>query len=318
VADELARWAAGRAPELLARAEAEAVAALRDALVKAALRERSPAPTPAQPPPEVPQGDLVWTYCVTRAGDPSPAGLTGIAGGAVQRMEAAGLAALIGRVPAAEFAAEPLRRNLNDLAWLERVAREHEAVLDHALRTATIVPLRMCTLYEGDDGVRRMLEREREPLTQALDALEGREEWGVKLLVDPQKLADEARTESDDEDDPAVHGEGGTYLLRRRQERRDREAADALAVEVGEQVHAHLQDWAIDAVTLPPQNRDLSRHEGDMLLNGAYLVEAERVDGMRALAAQLEDRHRALGARIELTGPWPPYNFVPRGGAAIA
>jgi hypothetical protein len=53
-----------------------------------------------------------------------------------------------------------------------------------------------------------------------------------------------------------------------------------------------------------------------MLLNGAYLVEAERVDGLRALVADLEERHRELGVRIELTGPWPPYNFLPGGRTA--
>ena len=44
----LERWAADRAPELIARAEAEAVAVLRDALVTAGLRDmrRSSASTP--------------------------------------------------------------------------------------------------------------------------------------------------------------------------------------------------------------------------------------------------------------------------------
>jgi hypothetical protein len=81
-------------------------------------------------------------------------------------------------------------------------------------------------------------------------------------------------------------------------------------------VHAQLQDWATDAVVLPAQNPELSGHEGRMLLNGAYLVEAERVEGLHALVAELEERHRGLGVRLQLTGPWPPYNFIPGGGTA--
>ena len=68
----------------------------------------------------------------------------------------------------------------------------------------------------------------------------------------------------------------------------------------------------------PPQNRELSGHEGEMLLNGAYLVDADRVDGLRALVAELEEHHARSGRGIELTGPWPPYNFVPRASAALA
>ena len=104
-------------------------------------------------------------------------------------------------------------------------------------------------------------------------------------------------------------------MLRRRLERKVADAADALAADVAHDVHARVQDWAVDAVTLPPQNRELSGYEGDMALNGAYLVEADRVDGLRELVAALEAQHRGVGARIELTGPWPPYNFVPHDGA---
>lgn len=334
--DDLARWAAERAPHLLVRAEAEAVALLREALVAAATGEparaeevaatAAPAAAPASeakpaPGPKAAEpGELLWAYGVLRAGDPYRPDIEGVhERDSVSRVEAAGLAALVSRVPRAHFGAEPLRRNLNDIAWLERVARAHEAVLEQAVGRSTIVPLRLCTIYESEEGVRRALERGQDVFAAALDALAGRQEWGVKVLVDPAKLAWEARTRSDEagrlERELDSHGGGGAYMLRRRLERYVREASDAIARELAEQVHARFQDWSIDAVTRPPQNRDLSRHEGEMLLNAAYLVEADRVDGLRQLASELEARHSSLGARIELTGPWPPYNFVPGGGA---
>ena len=55
-----------------------------------------------------------------------------------------------------------------------------------------------------------------------------------------------------------------------------------------------------------------------MLLNGAYLVEAEQVQRLAELARELEQHHRAVGAQVELTGPWPPYNFAGAAGAGIA
>ena len=197
------------------------------------------------------------------------------------------------------------------------MARAHEAVLERALAESTIVPLRLCTIYESEDSVREMLEREHDSLARAIDTLAGRQEWGVKLLADDERLAEEARSRSAEavalEDELGARTGGGAYMLRRRLERHVRDAVDALGSELAEQVHAQLQDWASDAVVLAPQNPELSGHEGRMLMNGAYLVEAERVDGLRALVAELEERHRALGARIQLTGPWPPYNFLPGG-----
>ena len=317
------------------------MAALRDALIEAALAQRSgdmSAPPPprrareapsagdatgreARPAGDAPQGDALWAYCVLRAGEPLPADASAIAdNGRLERVDAGDLAALVSRVPLAEFGAEPLRENLNDLAWLERVARAHEAVLDATLKDSTIVPLRLCTIYESAESVREMLEREHDSLARALDALAGRQEWGVKLLVDEEQLAEHARARSTEtaalEEELGARTGGGAYMLRRRLERHVRETVDALSAELADEVHSQLADLASGTVVLSPQNPELSGHEGKMLLNGAYLVDAERVERMHGLVAELEERHRALGARLVLTGPWPPYNFVQGGGTA--
>jgi hypothetical protein len=252
----------------------------------------------------------LWLYCVARAGDPLPEGLPGVHGGSVvERVEHGNLAALASGVPLDEFGEEPLRRNLNELAWLERVARSHEAVLERALQHATIVPLRLCTIFADEQGARRMLDEQRADLETALDALAGRSEWAVKLLVDRSAL--EAAAGGEDAEATPESESGAAYMLRRRREREVREAAARLAGELAEAVHERLRQQALAAVLNKPQNRELSGHEGEMLLNGAYLVEGEAAGQLRELVAELEDRHRALGARLELSGPFPPYNFVP-------
>jgi hypothetical protein len=230
-------------------------------------------------------------------------------------LEAGGLAVLVSLVPSAEFGAEPLRENLNDLAWLERVARAHEAVLDATLAGQTIVPLRMCTLYETAENARQALRRERASFVEALTALDGRLEWGVKVSIDAGSLIEAGHG---DAAGPAAEqserGEGSTYMLRRRSERAAREAASSLARTVADDVVARLQDGAISATTHPAQNRDLSGHRGEMVLNASCLVERSRTEELRELVAELEDRYRDLGAMIELSGPWPPYNFIPADG----
>jgi hypothetical protein len=251
--------------------------------------------------------DLLWAYGVVASGTaPSASVLAGITGGAVVPLDAGGLTALVSAVPSAQFAAEPLREHLNDLDWLGRVAREHEAVLEQVLGATTVVPLRLCTIFDDAEGVERMLEREREPLTDALGRLEGRHEMGVKLLVDPARLASRPAPDGDQ-----ARGEGGAaYLARRRQERQAREEVRSVAAQLVDDVDGALRACAIDAVRLPSQNRELSGHAGEMLLNGAYLVDASGIDRLRALVGELQERHAAAGARLELTGPWPPYNFV--------
>jgi len=326
--DELARWAAARAPELIARAEAEAVAELKAALLRAAAEPRtgetspleaSPAVAPARPAeeplpaasesaPAPPAGDALWAYCVARDDAAPAADGPAVGDGALRWVRADGLAVLCSTVPLSEFGEEPLRRNLNDMTWLERTARAHEAAIAGAFERETVIPLGLCTIFSDEDGARRMLGERREELTDALAALAGREEWSVKLLVDREALAAGLREPGQEPADP---GSGAAYLLLRREERRLREAIGDRAAGLAEDVHARLQERAVDARVRPAQNRELSGHEGDMVLNGAYLVERDHAEGLRELVAELEARHHPLGARIELGGPFPPYSFVP-------
>jgi hypothetical protein len=227
----------------------------------------------------------------------------------------AGLSAVVSRVRLEEFGAEALKRNLEDLAWVERTARAHDAVLARALAADTLVPFRLCTIFTDEAHVREMLEREREPLLEALERLRGHAEWSVKVLADRRKLEAAARERA-----PALaatstdaEGErpGRAFFARKKLDQALREEARAMAEAAAEEVHARLRDEAAAATLLPPQHPELSGRSGAMLLNGAYLVHRGRAEEFAAVARELGDRHRAIGVEVEPSGPWAPYNFVP-------
>ena len=77
-------------------------------------------------------------------------------------------------MPLEEFDEAALHENLNDVAWLERTARAHEAVLDATLALTTLVPMRLCTIYRAEEQVREMLDREGPVFEDALSRLEER------------------------------------------------------------------------------------------------------------------------------------------------
>jgi hypothetical protein len=289
------------------RAQLDETEAETETEVRAEAPAAAPGPDPA-PTPEA-AGELVtYVYCVTDAGLGLSGG-TGVAGAGVELVSASGLTAVVSQVPHAEFGEEALRRNLNDLQWLEAAARAHQQVIDEAAVTATIVPLRLCTIYTDAERVRAMLTEQRERFTEALDLLRGKSEWGVKVYGDLGALETAARERLGV--DGANGAEGGAYFARKQAEREARESARQLARECVEEAHARFVEWAADAVVNRPQNRDLAGYEGEMLLNAAYLMEDERAEEFAALVRELQERYRDGGLRFDLTGPWPPYNFVP-------
>ena len=47
------------------------------------------------------------------------------------------------------------------------------------------IPMRLATVYHGDDRVRRLLESRAAEFARALDQVTGRTEWGVKVFLAP-------------------------------------------------------------------------------------------------------------------------------------
>jgi hypothetical protein len=278
------------------------------------------APSASAAAPEPAAGSGVYVYAVV-AGEVDADLPAGVADSTVRAVPAArgALSALVSDVSLEQFGDEALRHNLNELEWLAGTAVAHENVVDAALRATTVVPMRLCTIFRGDDAVREMLARERLDLEAALTRLHGAHEWGVKVLADADALGDAVAQDSERLRDlrrnMASAGEGAGYFASRELARATREETEAqLARRTGD-IHEALAALAVDARVNPPSNRDLAGYQGDMVLNGAYLVAHERTEQLRALVARLAEEHGAHGLGIELTGPWPPYNFSMLAGA---
>jgi hypothetical protein len=255
-------------------------------------------------------------YAVVAPGAGAVGLAPGIGGAPVRILESEpdGLRALVSDVPLDEFGDDALKRNLNDLEWVSATAVTHEAVVEAAMPDATLVPMRMCTIFLDEDAVREMLRREAAPLGDALARLRGAHEWGLKVIADRDAFAAAIAEERDPAAPAGGHlgdrsGEGAGYFAALRLDRVVREEIAAELDRRTREIHESIAALSTDSRLRPPTSPELGGYEGDMVLNGAYLVPAARTGELRARAASLAERHAAAALTVELTGPWPPYNF---------
>ncbi|MGN6867270.1 MAG: GvpL/GvpF family gas vesicle protein [Solirubrobacteraceae bacterium] len=214
------------------------------------------------------------------------------------------LAAVTSQVPLDEFDEARLREHLADMTWVEATARAHEGVLDRVCEQATVIPMRMCTVYRTEGGVREMLHREADALHDALEHLRGRAEWGVKAFVSLD-------VDSPDAETGAGASSGAAYMERKRTERERRQRTLEMAEDAVAVIHDRLGTAAADAQLIPLQRPEASGHSGEMFLNGVYLVADEALDGFHEEVRALQAEFDAHGIELICTGPWPAYNFVP-------
>jgi hypothetical protein len=273
----------------------------------------TPAADQPEPSPQQPRrgGHGVYVYGVVPAPTELPGDLPGVEPDAPPKLLRHGdLAGVVSRVSLAEFEEERLREHLADMAWVEATARAHELVLEMVGEVATLVPMRMCSVYRTEGGVREMLARESIPLSQALEHLEGKAEWGVKVFAEdaPKPTHENGTADASAGEEPRS---GTDYMRERKSERDARWTVDEELHDACVAIHDQLSSMTTDALTAPLQRPELSGHTGQMLLNGVYLVDSEHQEDFLTMVEKLRTDYESLGLYLEPTGPWPAYNFVP-------
>jgi hypothetical protein len=248
---------------------------------------------------DAPVGTGWYVYGVTRSGGPRPLVRD------AEYVESGSLAAVTRRVSLDEFGEDALKENLNDRAWLEANARAHEEVLLSVTAITDVVPFRFGTICVGLDEVRSLLDERRGLLEADLEHVRGRVELGVKLWVDRDRLTAALAPSPAAGEKPS----GRAYLEARRAAVDVSASARAVCGDVARNAYERLARRAVAAVANRPQPAELTGRSEEMALNAAFLVEVDDRT-IAAEVAELNLEHEALGLSFELTGPWPPHNFV--------
>jgi hypothetical protein len=236
---------------------------------------------------------MAWyAYCLTEQQNPNGArsrrpfivdGLSGVDGAPVLSY------------PSGEFAVV-VSEYAHDGELEKKAILEHARVVSACFRTMTVLPFRFGTIFETDEALRQAVRSNRRTFGETVQRLRGKAEMHLKVVIHDGSL----REVMTDIELPATVG--GEYLSKLRvQAARERERqtqARALSV----QVH-RLFNPLDEEITCKKVDSD------GMLIDIAHLIEHKSVDKYQnrytMAAKQLKN------CEILISGPWPPYHFLP-------
>ena len=251
---------------------------------------------------------VTYLYCLVRsAREPSlraaPAGLPGA--GRPRAIDAGGGLWLVAAdAPLERYGEKPIERGLRDLAWVSSVAVPHEAVVEHVARNGTVVPMKLFTLFRSDARALEHVAKRRKRIDRLVERIEGREEWGLRVLLDETAALRRARDEAQA---VAPGAPGAAFLLRKKKEHDLAREVIEHARDRADGLFELLAVQADDARRRPPPPGEVGKR---VLLDAAFLLQRKKVKAfqtkVRAEAKKLADRDYQL----TLTGPWPAYTFV--------
>lgn len=221
-------------------------------------------------------------------------------------------AALSSTVPLHAYGEEALAEHLSDATWTAVRAMRHETVVEYVAKRVSVVPLRFGTIYLERSSIERMLNDKGRELAQMIERLRGREEWGVNVYADRARLLSSIAEVSPRLRELARQAEaaspGQSYLMQKKIEALRVDEARAALNEIVDRIEKTLQEQADDAKRLRILKVEATEH-GELKAKFAFLVKRSQFEEFRAAAERLAAENLAAGVRLELTGPWPAYNF---------
>jgi len=238
-----------------------------------------------------------YLYCVVKAAakpgvSRGSAGLPGAARPSVVSLDPslpaqrAALWLVVAEVPLDRYGPDALESSLRDLQWVGDAAVAHEAVVEHfaGARGATVVPMKLFTMFSSTERAIREMRLRRRDLEPVMKRIAGCEEWGVRMMrqapavVRPRREAGSAAS-------------GAAFLSAKKRARDEIREAAASAAGAAEATFAALADIARDAT----RRDDVPEGAAPPLLDAAFLVPTGRRARQDAAAGEDQTSQAAQG-----------------------
>jgi hypothetical protein len=223
------------------------------------------------------------------------------------------LCAVFSEVCLEDFCGRAAELRLRDLAWVGPRALQHEAAVEDVLRHSPVLPAPFATLFSSPERLGEFLDEHRVVISEFLERVADQEEWSVRGLLD-RKQAGRALTAASlaaQEGQLAALPQGQRYFAEQRIRAGAEKALSLWLEETRRQVASRLMKQASDFRECPAVAR-ASRESGvEMVLNWAFLLPKRATPAFRAQVDQVNEKQAMGGLILELSGPWPPYRFVP-------
>jgi Gas vesicle synthesis protein GvpL/GvpF len=198
--------------------------------------------------------------------------------------------------PSGEFAVIVSEYDRTSSKLDEKSVLEHARVVSQSFRMATVLPFRFGTIFDTEDAIRQAVRSNRRTFCESVARLRGKAEMRIKLVVRDGSLREAM------EEIILPDTVGREYLAKLREKAsRDRERqtkARALSVQVHKLFNPLEEEISCKKV-----------YADGMLLDIAHLIDNKSIE-------KYQNRYNTAAKQLKncelvVTGPWPPYHFLP-------
>ena len=255
--------------------------------------------------------EIIYVYCITSKTPDLEEGKNLV--DKLYFIDHQGIYAVTGKVKESEFDEEQLKKNLANLDWIKSKASIHEKIIEGVMKHTGVIPFKLGTIFNTEDSLKAMLEEHMQEFKTNLKNLDGKEEWGLKIYCDLEKLKEAIIKEDTEvlkiEEDINSSSPGKAYLLKKKKDEVINNVTNKRLNEYSQLSFDILKGFSLDARINKLLPREVTERKDDMVLNSAFLVDKSNVAKFTRTVDRFKAMYKDKGLDFDYTGPWPPYNF---------
>lgn len=225
--------------------------------------------------------------------------------------------AVFSEVKLEEFSSEEIRRKaIEDLEWIKNKAVAHEKVIEAVMMgfNVSIIPMKFGTIFKTRENLPTSLRKNYTKFKELLEKLRNKEEWALKVYADAAILASAIKNSSPIFQKKTKEANslpsGKDYFLEKDiEETAFSEAKKTLSNYPALFLKA-LEPLAEEVKENKVLDKILTQKNEPMIFNGAFLIKKEKNRKFLQKTQKLDGQFKEKGLTLEVSGPWPPYNFV--------
>ncbi len=257
------------------------------------------------------ESSLLYLYCIS---DKEPNFEDGANTEGLSTFKFKSFYSIVRSVSEEDFGKENIERNINSIQWLEKHVRMHEAVIENVmLKGYTVIPFKFATVFCSEDTLSLFLEKYAEALTSKLNELKDKEEWGVKIYCNTEQVEKFVKSTNQQVLDFNTQilnaSQGKAYFMKKKQDELIRNVVKEKTYEYANGYYSYLKKIAENSKENKLQAKELTGKAHEMILNSVFLLDRNSVLDFSKTALELKPDYEKKGLIIDITGPWPPYNF---------
>ncbi|MEI6060749.1 MAG: GvpL/GvpF family gas vesicle protein [Bacteroidota bacterium] len=256
--------------------------------------------------------DLIYVYCIAKC----PFSIkTGFGSLFLESLKFDDFAVVIKYLSQCDFSEENRKKNLPDRSWIEINSSEHTRVISRIMESVTVIPFQSGAIFHTSDSLGKYIRENSEMLDENFRQIEGKKEWSVKVYFDRKAMCDRIDELSSEasalEKQIMASMPFKAFLLKRQKDVLVESEIDRLGKLRGQEYYEEFRKLSESALPSNLLPKEFTGKTETMILNAAFLVRKDKSADFEAAAHILGTRDGNSGFTFDVTGPWPPFSFVP-------